>query len=132
MRAFLAEDLRTEGFEAGAFLPGIRRQSSFATSLLQKSLPVPSVLNRNLRQQQSAPAMPTDVQAVAANFYFFRTNRPRRSENAELNFELRSLFRGYRREAIIFESSGASGFRDRAINRIVRQNVADASAQLSA
>src|SRR5216684_4239650 len=69
------KDFGGESFDDSAFLPCIRGQPGFAAGLLEKGYAVPTALDRNLRQQQAAAAMPGDEQAVAADFNLLGGNR---------------------------------------------------------
>src|SRR5712671_7158519 len=106
MLAFFAKDFGSEGFNGRAFFPRIQRQTGFAAGLLQEGCAVPSVLDGDLGQEQAATAMPGNEKSVAAHFNLFGTEWLRRRENAELNFEMRSLFLVNRGKAVILESRG--------------------------
>jgi hypothetical protein len=129
MSAFSAEHLGAKTLDGRALLPGICRQARLPAGLLQKGSSIPSMLNWNLRKQQAPPAMPTDEQTIPADFYFFGLNWLRNTKNTELNFETSGFFLSHRRETIVFEGSGPRGFRGRAKDRIIWQNVANTSAQ---
>src|SRR5712671_5034059 len=106
MLAFLAKNFGSEGFKGRAFLPCVRRQSRFAAGLLQEGCAVPSMFDGDLWQEQAATAVPGDEKSVAAHFNLFGPEWLRRRENAELNFEMRSLFLVNRGKAVILESRG--------------------------
>ena len=84
----------------------------------------------NLGQQQAAAAVPADEEAVAADFNFFGLNWSRGGKDAQLNFQMKSLFDGNRREAIVVESRSARGFRHSPIDRAIGRHITDAAAQL--
>jgi len=89
------------------------------------------MLGRNLGQQQASASLPTDQQTMAPDFNLLGLNRLHGRENAQLNFEMRSFFRSYRREAVVVESRGASRFCHSPVDGVSRQHVADASPQRS-
>jgi len=88
------------------------------------------MLNRDLGQQQAAAPVPADEETMAADLDLFGLNRLRRRQNAQLNFEMRSFLFGNRREAVVVESGGASGFRHGPVDRASGNYIAHASAQL--
>jgi hypothetical protein len=112
-------------------LPSLDWQSRFAAGLFQEGCAVPSALDGNLWQEQTATAMPADEKAMTAHFNLFGLDRLRRRENAEVNFEVSSLFFGNGCEAVVLESRGPRGFRYRTVDRAGGQHVANASAQFS-
>jgi len=87
------------------------------------------MLDRHLRQQQAALSVPADEQTMAADFDFVGLNRLRWREDAQLNFEVRSLLDGNRAETVIVESRGTRGFRYSPVDRARGQHVANAPAQ---
>jgi len=90
------------------------------------------MLDGNLRQQQTATAVPTDEKAVPAHFNRFGLERLRRGENAELNFEARGVFFGNGWKAVVLKSRGPCRFCYRTVDRATGQHVADASPQFTA
>lgn len=132
LASFFAENFCRESLQGCILLPGIERKSRFAAGLFEESNAVPVVLKRDLRQQKAAMTMLADEQAMAANFDFFDANWLRSRENTQLDFKMRSFEFGDRRKSIVVKSGGTSCFCYGAIQRKLRQNVADTAAQFSA
>jgi len=75
LRSFLTKDFSGEGFDSGAVLPCVERQSGFAAGLLKKCGPVPCVLDGDLGQQQAAATVPGNEEPVASDFDLFGWDR---------------------------------------------------------
>ena len=81
--AFICKNFRGEGFDGCAMLPGIKRNASFSAGLPEKRETVPSVLDWNLRQQQSALAFIANDQTVPSDLDFFCRDRNQRRKNTQ-------------------------------------------------
>lgn len=65
---FVAENFCAKGLNRRSLLPGVRRQVSFAASVLEEGIPVPLMLDCDLWQQQAAAPVLTDEQSVSSDF----------------------------------------------------------------
>ena len=126
---FFSENFGSEGFDGGAFLPGVEREAGFAAGLFEEGGAVPVVLGGDLGQEQAAHSEQGDEQAVASDFDRFGRNGLRRGEDTEFDFQVVRFGQGYVREASVFESGGAGRAGDGAIDGVCGEDVADASAQ---
>lgn len=131
MTNFVSKDFGREGLDGRPVFPCVQRQSCFTAGLFEKSKAVPSVLDWDLGQQQTATAVRTNKKTVASDFDFVSLNGLRRGENAQLNFEKRRLVCSDGRETVIVKGGGPRGFRYGAIDRANRQHIADASPQFT-
>ena len=89
------------------------------------------MFNGDLWKQQPTATVPADEQTVATDFNFLRSNGFCGREYAQLNLEMGSFFFRHRWKPFVVESRGPSGFCDGSVDGVTRQNVANATAQLT-
>jgi len=68
------QDLRREGLDSCAVLPGIGAQAGFQAGLFKKLLAVPVPFRSNLRQEKPALCSVRNQQSVPAHFDILRSN----------------------------------------------------------
>jgi hypothetical protein len=69
--AGIAEHFGSECFDGGASLPAVGGKAGFAAGLLKEGEAIPSVLDRNLGQEQAAAGVEAHDQAVPADLDLF-------------------------------------------------------------
>src|ERR1700733_10229422 len=128
----LAKNFRGESLDRRSVLPCVKRQSSFAAGLFQKGCAVPVVLGWHLGQKQAASSRQADKQTMVSDFDSIGRNGLRRRENTEFDFQVMRFRQRHCPEARVFESGGPCGVRDCMIDGTHGQNIAYATAQVSA
>lgn len=116
--------------------PGPRRQSGLDTGFVQELLARPSLLDRDLGEEQAARAERFDDKSIAPDQNVRWEVRPRlhaqrfrRSEDRNLDQESRELPETYRREARVVDGRRNRRLRDRPTERVDREGKADAPAE---
>ncbi len=115
---FLSKYFGSEGLDLGPGVPCVEVKAGFSASLFEKRDAIPVMLDGDLGQKQAAATGHADEQTVAADFDGVGRDRLRRRENTQLNLEMWRLVTRDRRKATVFESGGASGIGNRAIDGI--------------
>src|SRR5262245_61601765 len=117
----LGRELSGEGMEylgpktlEPGFFPRIIGESRLAAYLHEKHRRVPSLLDRRLRQKETAAGTLGDDHAMGADLEIIRTaDALGGCEHAHLNHELRHFVRRHRRESPIFMRGGSRRARHR-------------------
>jgi len=78
------QDLRREGLDSCAVLPGIGGQAGFQAGLFKKLLAFPVPFHRNLRQEKPALCSVRNQQSVPAHFDILRSNVHQRRQYGNL------------------------------------------------
>jgi hypothetical protein len=100
--------------------------------LLEKSDPIPTVLQGNLREQQSTTPAHADEQAMMPDLDSIRLNRNQGRKNAEGNLQFRKFFRADRTEPGIFRGGGSGGFDYCTVEWRYRKDISHAAPQVNA
>src|SRR5436309_15005327 len=93
----VSKNFRGKRFKLRARLPSIQRQSRFLAGLFEESDAIPSVLDRNLGQQQAAMTRHADKEAMPGNCDLLGANGLEMGKDTEGNFVCR-MFVGTARQ----------------------------------
>src|ERR1700687_821295 len=127
----ISENFCRKGLNGCAFLPSVQRQTGFAAGLFEESGAVPVVLGWHLGQEQAAVTRHADEQAVTSDFDGLGSNRLRRRQDAELNFQLRRFRQRHRIEARVSEGGRACRVCHGTIYGTHREHITHAPSQLA-
>jgi len=132
-RSSLAEHQGRETEEIGAgILPCAPRQAGLVTNLLQESAPIPFLVARHLRQQQTFGAALADQQAVLSNADLLNVHHAaQRGQNRDLIMQVPQFARGDREEAVVSERCVSRHLAHSEIQGFHRRHESDAATQLS-
>ena len=108
----VAKHFRGEGFQYGTRLPGIRGQASLPARLFEEFLATPSMLHRNLGQQQSTPYTQGHDQAMFADFHLARVDGMEERKDAERHPELLKFVTRDRNESRVLRCGCARRLED--------------------
>src|SRR5689334_16433222 len=122
----------SESKNACIALPIFGLETGFAACLRKKAFAIPSVMLRNLRQEQATSAALADEESVRSNldvidgFHFLH-----RRQNRDFEMNARKVFESHRDKSRIANSRGDSAIDGGAIQGCGGMNIADAATQLA-
>ena len=104
-------------------------ETGLAAGVIEKGLPVPSVLHRHLWEKQSARRPPLDQDSVSTDRDFIGCHPPQRREGGDLDVGLHELVGLQGFETRVFEGGGDSVVTNRSPERRDADHVADAASK---
>jgi len=131
LEMFPAKNFCRESFNGCTLRPCVGGQSCFTARLFEECCAIPLVFGRHLRQEESAASGHADEETVASYCDGVGRDRLRRRQDAEFDLQAGDFVDRDRIEARVFESRGAGGVDDGAIDGTDGKNIADTSAEIS-
>ena len=126
----LAEDLCRECGDGGVRVsPAAGLEPGLAAGVVEEGLPIPAVLDRDLRQEKAAGGAPLDEDAVATDSHLRRRGSAKRREDGDLDPHVLELAGCEGWESGVFERSGDGVVPHRSPQRRHADHMTDAAAE---